>query len=65
MEVQSEVVHASVPVRPKRHRLLRALVWGVGALGLIAVGAVGALLAPSYLRGVLPIPITTAYTISG
>jgi cobalt-zinc-cadmium efflux system membrane fusion protein len=64
MEVQSEVVHASAPVRPKRRRLLRAIVWGVGALGLIAVGAVGALLAPSYLGGVLPIPITTAPTPS-
>jgi membrane fusion protein, heavy metal efflux system len=63
MEVQSEVVRESPPVRmQKRHRLLRALAWGVGALGLIAVGAVGALLAPHYLGSVLPLPVTTAPT---
>ena len=63
MEVQSEVVRESPPARmQQRHRLLRALAWGVGALGLIAVGAVGAILAPRYLGGVLPLPVTTAPT---
>src|SRR5437762_14180685 len=58
-------MHESVPARTKkRHRVLRSLAWGVGALGLIAVGAVGALLAPHYLGGVLPVPVATAPTPS-
>ena len=63
MEGQSEVVRGSPPARmQKRHRWLRALAWGVGVLGLMAVGAVGTLLAPHYLGGVLPLPVTTAPT---
>jgi len=58
MEPQSEVA----PARPQRHRLLRGLAWGVGALGLIALGALGALLGPRYLGGVLPAPVATAPT---
>ena len=64
MEPQSDVVRESAPARPKRHRVLRSLAWGVGALGLIAVGAVGALLAPHYLGGVLSVPVATAPTPS-
>src|SRR5262249_39295870 len=52
-EPQSDVVRESALARPRRHRLLRGLVWGVGALGLVAVGALGATLAPRYL-GSLP-----------
>jgi RND family efflux transporter MFP subunit len=62
MEPQSDVVRASAPACPQRHRLLRGLAWGVGALGLIALGALGALLAPRYLGGVLPVPVATAPT---
>ena len=48
MEAPSEARRASTPARPLRHRLLRGLAWGVGALGLIALGALGAILgAPS------------------
>src|SRR5262245_57917410 len=64
MEVQSEVMGASAPVRSKRHRLLRALAWGVGTLGLMGLGAVAAILGPHYLGGVLPIPVATAPTSS-
>src|SRR2546425_13016384 len=64
MEPQSDVVRESAPARPKRHRLLRALAWGVGALSLIAVGAVGALLGSHYLRGALPVSVATAPTPS-
>jgi membrane fusion protein, heavy metal efflux system len=64
MEVHSEVGRESAPARPKRHRLLRALTWGVGALGLMAVGAVGALLGAYYLGGALPIPAATTPTPS-
>jgi len=64
MEVQSEVRRESAPARPTRHRLLRALAWGVGALSLIAVGAVGALLGSHYLRGAPPVPVATAPTSS-
>ncbi len=64
MEVHSEVGRQSVPVRLKRHRLLRALAWGGGVLGLMAVGAVGALLGSHYLGGALPLPVTTASTPS-
>jgi RND family efflux transporter MFP subunit len=62
MEPQSDVVHEAAPARPKRHRLLRGLAWGVGALGLIALGALGAILGPRYLGGVLPAPVATAPT---
>src|SRR5215831_1900956 len=64
MEVHSEVRRESAPARPKRHRLLRALAWGVGALGLMAVGAVGALLGSRYLGSTLPVPVATAPTPS-
>jgi RND family efflux transporter MFP subunit len=55
-------VYEATPARPKRHRLLRGLAWGVGALGLVALGAVGAILVPRYLGGVLPAPVATAPT---
>src|SRR5712692_4785260 len=61
-EVQSDVVREAVPARPQRHRLLRGLAWGVGALGLIALGALGATLGPRYLGGILPAPVATAPT---
>src|SRR5262245_44758133 len=60
MEVQSEVMGASAPVRSKRHRLLRTLAWGVGALGLMGLGAVAAILGPHYFGSVLPISVATA-----
>jgi membrane fusion protein, heavy metal efflux system len=62
MEPQSDVVRESPAARPKRHRLLRGLGWGVGALGLIVLGALGATLVPRYLGGVLPAPVATAPT---
>jgi cobalt-zinc-cadmium efflux system membrane fusion protein len=60
MEPQSDVVREVAPVHPQQHRLLRGLAWGVGALGLIALGALGAILGPRYLGGVLPAPVATA-----
>ena len=62
MEPQSNAVRESAPARPRRHRLLRGLAWGVGALGLIALGAVGAILGPRYLGSILPAPVATAPT---
>src|SRR5712692_5219152 len=62
IEPQRDVVHEAAPARPQRHRLLRGLAWGVGALGLIALGAVGAILGPRYLGGILPAPVATAPT---
>jgi len=62
MEAQSEVRRASAPARSLRHRLLRDLAWGVGALGLIALGALGAILGPRYLGDILPAPVATAPT---
>jgi multidrug efflux pump subunit AcrA (membrane-fusion protein) len=62
MEPQSDVGREAAPARPKRHRLLRGLAWGVGALALIALGAVGATLVPRYLGGILPAPVATAPT---
>jgi len=59
MEAQGEVKRASAPARPRHHRLLRALAWGGGALSLIAIGAVGALLASHYLEGSVPLPRAT------
>ena len=38
--------------------------WGVGALGLIVLGALGATLVPRYL-GALPAPVATAPTAAG
>src|SRR2546428_3153230 len=61
-EPQRDVVREAAPARPLRHRLLRGLAWGVGALGLIALGALGAILGPRYLGGVLPAPVATAPT---
>ena len=67
MEVHSEVVRESAPARPQRHRLLRGLAWGVGALGFMAVGAIGGIIGSRYLGGVLPdlggirpVPVATA-----
>jgi RND family efflux transporter MFP subunit len=62
MEPQSDVVREAAPVRPKRHRLLRGLVWGVGALGLMAIGALGATLAPRYLGSIQSILVSTTPT---
>ncbi len=62
MEPQSDAVRDVAPARPRRHRLLRGLAWGVGALGLIALGALGAILGPRYLGGILPAPVATAPT---
>src|SRR5262249_23896547 len=61
-EPQSDMMHTAVPVRPRQHRLLRGLAWGVGALGLVALGALGAILGPRYLGGILPAPVATAPT---
>src|SRR5712691_7932864 len=62
LEPQRDVVREAAPARPPRHRLLRGLAWGVGALGLIALGALGATLGPRYLGGILPAPVATAPT---
>src|SRR6266436_60860 len=62
MEAPSDAVREAAPARPQRHRLLRGLAWGVGALGLIALGALGAILGPRYLGGILPAPVATAPT---
>src|SRR5262245_31366118 len=62
MEPQREAIREAAPARPQQHRLLRGLVWGVGALGLIALGALGAILGPRYLGDVLPAPVATAPT---
>src|SRR6266436_8428156 len=62
MEAPSDAVREAAPARPQRHRLLRGLAWGVGALGLIALGALGAILGPRYLGDILPTLIATAPT---
>ncbi len=62
MEPQRDVVREVTPARPQWHRLLHGLLWGVGALGLIALGALGAILGPRYLGDLLPIPAATAPT---
>src|SRR5437016_10352069 len=62
MEPQSDVVREAAPVRPQRHRLFRGLGWGVGALGLIAIGALGATVAPHYLGIVQSMLVSTAPT---
>ena len=62
MEPQRDVVREATPAPPQWHRLLRGLLWGVGALGLIALGALGAILGPRYLGDVLHIPAATAPT---
>src|SRR2546425_3481195 len=65
MELQSEdVVHEPSRPRDKRHALGRGLVMVVGALGLMAVGALGATLASRYLGGAQPGPVATAPTLS-
>src|SRR2546427_7037911 len=63
MELQSEAVVREPPrPRGKRRRRGRGLMMVVAALGLIAVGALGATLAPRYLGGAPPAPIATAPT---
>jgi len=65
MELQStEVRHEPPRLRGKRGRLGRGLVMVVAALGLIAVGALGATLAPRYLGGGQPTAVVTAPTPS-
>ena len=65
MELQSEeVVHELPRPRGKRRRLGRGLMMVVAALGLIAIGALGATLAPRYLGGSLPTPVVTTPTPS-
>ena len=66
-DVHCEMERASAPSRPPRHRRLRGLAWGVGALGLLAVGAIGGILGSRYLGDVLPalgglrpVPVATA-----
>jgi RND family efflux transporter MFP subunit len=63
MELQNEaVVHEPPRPRGKRRRLGRGLMMVVAALGLIAVGALGATLVPRYLGGAPPAPVATAPT---
>ena len=66
MELQSEeVVHEPPRPRGKRRRLGRGLMMVMAALGLIAVGALGATLVPRYLSGAPPTPVVTAPTPAG
>src|SRR5438093_3423109 len=63
MELQSEAVVRQPPrPRGKRRRLGRGLMMVVAALGLVAVGALGAILAPRYLGGAPPAPVAPAPT---
>ncbi len=63
MELQSaEVVHEPPRPRGKRRRLGRGLMMVVAALGLIAVGALGATLVPRYRGGAPPTAVGTAPT---
>src|SRR5882672_2090107 len=64
MEPLSDAVREVAPARPQRHRLLRGLAWGVGALGLMALGAVGAILGSPYLGDVFPLSGTPTPTPS-
>lgn len=63
MELQSaEVGHEPPRPRGKRRRLERGLMTVVAALGLIAVGALGATLVSRYLGGAPPTPVAPAPT---
>jgi membrane fusion protein, heavy metal efflux system len=63
MELQGEeIVHKLPRPRGKRRRLGRGLMRVVAALGLIAIGALGATLAPRYLGGALPTPVAPVST---
>ena len=63
MELQSaEGGHEPPRLRGQRRRLWRGLMMVMAALGLIAIGALGATLAPHYLGGAPPIPVATAPT---
>src|SRR6266436_6000601 len=64
MEPLSDAVREVAPARPQRHRLLRGLAWGVGALGLMALGAVGAILGSPYLGDGFPLSGTPTPTPS-
>jgi cobalt-zinc-cadmium efflux system membrane fusion protein len=64
MQLQDDERKASAPASPKRHRLLRGLAWSVGVLGLMAIGAAGALLGTRYLGGAQPVPVATAPSLS-
>ena len=61
MELQSEEgVHEPPRLRGKCRRLGRGLMMVMAALGLIAVGALGATLVPRYLSGAPPTSVATA-----
>src|SRR4029450_3519049 len=63
MELQStEGVHEPPRLREHGRRLKRGLMMIMAALGLIAIGALGATLAPRYLGETPPIPVATAPT---
>jgi cobalt-zinc-cadmium efflux system membrane fusion protein len=60
MELQNaEGVNEPPQLRGQRRRVWRGLMMVVAALGLIAIGALGATLAPRYLGGTPPIPVAT------
>jgi cobalt-zinc-cadmium efflux system membrane fusion protein len=61
MERQSEeVMHERPQRRAKRHRLGRRLVMVVGAVGLLAGGVLGGIIAARYLDGVPRAPVASA-----
>src|SRR5215831_5413679 len=65
MELQSaEIVHEPPRLREKLRRLGRGLMMIVAALALIAVGALGATLAPRYFGAAPPLSVATAPTPS-
>jgi cobalt-zinc-cadmium efflux system membrane fusion protein len=64
MELQSaESVQELTQRHGQRHKLWRGLMMVIAALGLIALGALGATIAPRYLGGILPVPVATAPTL--
>ncbi|HEY5864643.1 MAG TPA: efflux RND transporter periplasmic adaptor subunit [Candidatus Tectomicrobia bacterium] len=65
MALQSEdVVYEPPPPRETRRTRGRGLVMVVGALGLVAVGALGATLASRFLGGAQPAAVATVPTLS-
>ncbi|MGE3537346.1 MAG: efflux RND transporter periplasmic adaptor subunit [Candidatus Tectimicrobiota bacterium] len=55
VEVQREVAYESILPPAPRHRWRRGFAWGLGALGLLAVGALGGILGVRYLGDGLPL----------